>query len=80
MRAQLAQTRYKRFAFPPTRCSEHAILTEAISVKKEHDFCIAVPYGNAEFELRSRDAFVVELEMFRESRAARRPINDSREA
>ena len=49
-------------------------------VEKKHGFCIAVLYGNAEFELRSRDAFVVEREVFRKPRAAQRPDNVSREA
>ena len=80
MRAQLAQTRYNSAASRAMRFSEHASLTEAIYVENKHGFCIAVRYGNAEIELRSRDAFVVELEMFRESRGSQRPDNVSREA
>ena len=80
MRAQLGQTRYNRFASRATLFSEHASLTEATPVEKKHGFCIAVRYGNAEFELRSRDAFVVELEMYRESRARKDTDNVSREA
>ena len=80
MRAQLAQTRYNRFASRATRLSEHASLAEATPVEKRHGFRIAVRYGNAEIELRSRDAFVVEREMFRKPRATQRPDNVSREA
>ena len=80
MRAQLAQTRYNRFASRATRLSEHASLTEATPVEKKRDCGIAVPHGNATIELRSRDAFVVEREVFRESRARKAPDNVSREA
>ena len=82
--AKCARSSVKRvaigFASRATRLSEHASLTEAMYVEKKHGFCIAVRYGNAEFELRSRDAFVVELEVFRKPRATQGPDNVSREA
>ena len=80
MRAQLAQTRYNSVASRTTRLLEHASLTEATPVEKKRGLRIAVPYGNAQIALRSRDAFVVELEVFRKTGAARRPDNVSREA
>ena len=80
MRAQLAQTRYNRFASRATRGLVPILLTQATGVEKKRDCCITAPCGNAAIELRSRDAFVVEREMFRKPRATQRSDNVSREA
>ena len=80
MRVGLTQKRYKRFAFPPTRGFVPAELTQAMRCSGDLNCCIVTSYGNAAIELRARDAFVAERERYKTSRAARRPINVSREA
>ena len=80
MRAQLAQTRYNSATSRATRPFIPAYLTEATEAEKQRGCCIAIPYGNAAIELRSRDAFVVETERDNKSRAPDRADNVSRKA
>ena len=52
------------------RCSEHAILTEAMYVGKKRDCGIAVPYGNATIVLFFYVHGLCEAGVFRKSRRA----------